>query len=58
MPEQNIKTPIYFLPGLAANPTIFKNIQLDPIFFEIFYLDTIKVLHPQLVKSGRTPFQK
>ena len=41
MPEQNIKTPIYFLPGLAANPTIFKNIQLDPFFFEIFYLEWI-----------------
>ena len=33
------KIPVYFLPGLAANPSIFKNIQLDPDRFEIHLLE-------------------
>jgi len=31
--------PVYFLPGLAANPSIFKNIQLDSDRFEIHLLE-------------------
>ena len=33
------KIPVYFLPGLAANPSIFKNIQLDPGRFEMHFLE-------------------
>lgn len=33
------KIPVYFLPGLAANPSIFKNIQLDPNRFEMHFLE-------------------
>lgn len=33
------KIPVYFLPGLAANPSIFKNIQLDPDRFEMYFLE-------------------
>ena len=39
MPKKITKTPIYFLPGLAANPSIFKNIKLAPDAFETFYLE-------------------
>ena len=31
--------PVYFLPGLAANPSIFKNIQLNSDRFEIHLLE-------------------
>ena len=33
------KTPVYFMPGLAANPLIFEKIRLDNEQFECFYLD-------------------
>jgi len=33
------KIPIYFLPGLAANTSIFKNIQLDPDKFDVHFLE-------------------
>jgi pimeloyl-ACP methyl ester carboxylesterase len=33
------KISVYFLPGLAANPSIFKNIKLDTNRFEIYYLE-------------------
>ena len=33
------KIPVYFLPGLAANPSIFKNIQLDFERFEMHFLE-------------------
>ena len=39
MPLKNTKIPVYFLPGLAANPSIFKNIKLDTDTFETFYLE-------------------
>ena len=39
MLKQNTKIPVYFLPGLAANPSIFKNIKLDPDVFESYYLE-------------------
>jgi pimeloyl-ACP methyl ester carboxylesterase len=39
VPLKNTKIPVYFLPGLAANPSIFKNIKLDPDAFETFYLE-------------------
>jgi pimeloyl-ACP methyl ester carboxylesterase len=39
VPKKITKTPIYFLPGLAANPSIFKNIKLAPDAFETFYLE-------------------
>ena len=39
MPQHNTKIPVYFLPGLAANPSIFKNIKLDPNIFECYYLE-------------------
>jgi len=39
VPLKNTKIPVYFLPGLAANPSIFKNIKLDPDTFETFYLE-------------------
>lgn len=32
------KIPVYFMPGMAANPTIFENIKLDPNIFETHYL--------------------
>jgi hypothetical protein len=32
------KTPVYFMPGMAANPKIFENIQLDAAVFDIHYL--------------------
>ncbi|KDN53679.1 alpha/beta hydrolase [Flavobacterium seoulense] len=33
------KIPIYFMPGLAANPLIFSKIKLDEALFEVFYLE-------------------
>ena len=39
MHQNENKIPVYFLPGLAANPSIFKNIQLDPDRFEIYLLE-------------------
>tara|TARA_Y100000034_G_scaffold137038_1_gene219108 strand:- start:35225 stop:35914 length:690 start_codon:yes stop_codon:yes gene_type:complete len=32
------KTPIYFVPGLAAGPEIFENLQFDPEKYELHYL--------------------
>ena len=32
------KIPVYFMPGMAANPKIFENIQLDAAVFDIHYL--------------------
>jgi pimeloyl-ACP methyl ester carboxylesterase len=37
--KKETKIPIYFLPGLAANPSIFKNIHLDPDRFEMYFLE-------------------
>jgi len=37
--QKEPKIPIYFLPGLAANPSIFKNIHLDPDRFEMYFLE-------------------
>ena len=39
MHKKETKIPIYFLPGLAANPSIFKNIHLDPDRFEMYFLE-------------------
>ncbi len=39
MYQKEPKIPIYFLPGLAANPSIFKNIHLDPDRFEMYFLE-------------------
>jgi pimeloyl-ACP methyl ester carboxylesterase len=33
------KIPIYFMPGLAASPTIFENIKLPEEQFELFFLE-------------------
>lgn len=33
------KIPVYFMPGLAASPTIFENIHLPGDTFECFYLE-------------------
>jgi len=33
------RIPVYFIPGLAANPTIFENIKLDKNRFEMFWLE-------------------
>ena len=33
------KIPVYFMPGLAANPSIFERIVLDEAFFEIVLLE-------------------
>lgn len=33
------KIPVYFMPGLAANPLIFEKIKLDETLFEVFYLE-------------------
>lgn len=33
------KVPVYFLPGLAANSSIFKHIQLDTNIFEMHFLE-------------------
>lgn len=35
------KTPVYFMPGLAASPTIFENIHLPASRFECYYLEWI-----------------
>ena len=39
MRQNESKIPIYFLPGLAANSSIFKNIQLDPDKFDVHFLE-------------------
>lgn len=39
MRQKSLKIPIYFLPGLAASPSIFKNIKLDENLFEVYYLE-------------------
>lgn len=39
MHQNKNKIPIYFLPGLAANASIFKNIKLDIDRFEIHFLE-------------------
>ncbi|RVT77460.1 alpha/beta hydrolase [Flavobacterium sufflavum] len=33
------KIPVYFMPGLAANPLIFERIKLDDTLFEVHYLE-------------------
>ncbi|VXB58113.1 Alpha/beta hydrolase [Flavobacterium sp. 9AF] len=33
------KIPVYFMPGLAASPTIFENIKLPEEDFEMYYLE-------------------
>lgn len=38
------KTPIYFVPGLAAGPEIFENLKLDSDRFEFHYLKWIEPL--------------
>lgn len=35
------KIPVYFMPGLAASPTIFERIQLPEEQFDMFYLEWI-----------------
>jgi len=37
--QQKTKIPVYFLPGLAANQSIFKNIKLDTDIFDMYYLE-------------------
>ena len=39
MSQQKTKIPVYFLPGLAANQSIFKNIKLDTDIFDMYYLE-------------------
>lgn len=38
------KIPIYFMPGLAAGPEIFENLELDSEVYELYYLKWIKPL--------------
>ncbi|QTD38133.1 alpha/beta hydrolase [Polaribacter batillariae] len=38
------KIPIYFVPGLAAGPEIFENLELDPKKYRFYYLKWIKPL--------------
>lgn len=33
------KIPVYFMPGLAANPLIFERIKLDETLFDVYYLE-------------------
>lgn len=33
------KIPVYFMPGLAANPLIFERIKLDDALFDVHYLE-------------------
>jgi pimeloyl-ACP methyl ester carboxylesterase len=37
--QNHKKVPVYFLPGLAANSSIFKHIQLDTNIFEMHFLE-------------------
>jgi len=37
--QNETKIPVYFLPGLAANTSIFKNIKLDTDRFEMYFLE-------------------
>ena len=39
MNQNHKKVPVYFLPGLAANSSIFKHIQLDTNIFEMHFLE-------------------
>lgn len=39
MHQNETKIPVYFLPGLAANTSIFKNIKLDTDRFEMYFLE-------------------
>ena len=39
MHQNETKIPVYFLPGLAANASIFKNIKLDTDRFEMYFLE-------------------
>ena len=39
MNQNHKKVPVYFLPGLAANSSIFKHIQLDTNVFEMHFLE-------------------
>ena len=45
------KIPVYFLPGLAANPSIFQNIQLDPDRFEIHFLEWMIPYHEESISE-------
>jgi esterase/lipase len=38
------KTHIYFMPGLAAGPEIFENIELSPTLYELHFLKWLKPL--------------
>ena len=33
------KIPVYFMPGMAANPLIFERIKLDNALFDVYYLE-------------------
>ncbi|MGB5171434.1 alpha/beta hydrolase [Eudoraea sp.] len=58
------KIPVYFMPGMATGPSIFKNIQLSNDVFECYYLewfmpskqmsllDYAKIMSKQIVKKN------
>jgi len=43
--------PVYFMPGLAANPLIFERIELDKELFEIFFLEWKEPLKNESLSS-------
>ncbi|MFC6878020.1 alpha/beta hydrolase [Flavobacterium myungsuense] len=53
------KIPIYFMPGLAASPTIFEKILLPKEDFEIFFLDwEIPLDHESLLEYAKRITEK
>lgn len=45
------KIPVYFMPGLAASPTIFERIQLPEEQFDMFYLEWIIPLELESIED-------
>lgn len=52
------KIPVYFIPGLAANPLIFEKISLDPDIFTSNYLDWEEPLATETIENYTKRFIK
>ena len=51
MNQNQTKIPVYFLPGLAANSSIFKKIQLDANAFETHFLEWMIPFEEESISS-------
>ncbi|MGB3591307.1 MAG: alpha/beta hydrolase [Nonlabens sp.] len=45
------RIPVYFMPGMAASPSIFDHIKLDQKLYQSFYLEWIKPTHHEPIEQ-------